>query len=201
MDDFSRELIRLDKDLLNISHFGLFVADSMESNDAKKALQMYAQAAIQNQMIEMSDVVKVIRAESIPEAEEFLSQGEDKMQKRKMEIEQQKGQAQAELLDKQEQYAKATHEREKELIILKEKERRTTDIQKQVILSMGFNENKDINENEIPDVLEVAQQGIDIMIKERKQLLDERKFEHQKVVDKKKLEIEDKKASKPAGTK
>lgn len=201
LDDFSREMIRLDKDMLSISHYGLFVTDSMKSNDVKKELQMFAHAAMQNQMIEMSDVVKVLRAESIPEAEEFLSRGEDRMQERKMQIEQEKTKGQMELLAKQEEISVAEHERNKEIIILKEKERRQTEIQKQVILSMGFNENKDINENQVPDILEVAKEGIEIALKQRKQALDERKLEHTIEHDNEKLEIERQKLSKSTNNK
>jgi hypothetical protein len=168
----------------------------MQANDVKQDVRLFANAAIQNQMLEMSDAIKVLRAESIPEAEEFLMVGEEKMQKRKMDIEERKISGQKELMAMEEENKKADHERAKELIILKEEENRKTEIQKQVILAMGFNEDKDIDNDNIPDVLEVATKGVELALKDRKQSLDERKFEHQKEVDKEKIKIENKKASK-----
>lgn len=196
LDDFSREMLRIDKDLLKLSKYGLFVADSMEANQIKEDIKVFAHAALQNQLLDTSDVVKTLRAESVPEAEEFLKAGEDNKQKKLKELEEAKTQGQMQLLERQEEFAQKSHDREKELIILKETERRKTEIQKQVILSLGFNENKDINENDIPDVLEVAQKALDITIKERKQKLDEQKFEHQKDVDQEKLALEKKKINK-----
>ena len=54
------------------------------------------------------------------------------------------------------------------------------DIQKQLILSMGFNEDKDLDKDGMPDVLEVAKFDLDANIKQRKQDLDEKKLEQQK---------------------
>ena len=67
------------------------------------------------------------------------------------------------------------------------------DIQKQVILSMGFNENKDLDKDGMPDVLEVAKFDLDANIKQRKQDLDEKKLEQQKKEHEDKKALEEKK--------
>ena len=67
------------------------------------------------------------------------------------------------------------------------------DIQKQLILSMGFNEDKDIDKDGMPDVLEVARFNVDADIKARKQDLDERKLEQQKKEHEDKKVLEEKK--------
>ena len=87
-------------------------------------------------------------------------------------------------------------QREKELIVLKEEERRKTEIQKQTILSLGFAEDKDVNDNDVPDVLEVAKFGVETKLKMQKQLLDAQKFEHQKKQDEEKNRLEEKKIKK-----
>ncbi len=61
------------------------------------------------------------------------------------------------------------------MIVLKETERRKTEIQKQTILSLGFAENKDTDDDGTPDVLEVAKFGVDADLKARKLVLDEGK--------------------------
>ena len=80
------------------------------------------------------------------------------------------------------------------------------DIQKQLILSMGFNEDKDIDKDGMPDVLEVARFNVDADIKARKQDLDERKLEQQKKEHEDKKVLEEKKikvqaSKKPTSTK
>jgi hypothetical protein len=67
------------------------------------------------------------------------------------------------------------------------------DLQKQAMLSMGFNEDKDMDQDGIPDVQEIYRDGIDADIKMRKQALDEKKFEEDKVQNKEKNKIENKK--------
>src|SRR5690606_7558852 len=71
------------------------------------------------------------------------------------------------------------------------------DLQKQTILSIGFNEDKDLDKDGIPDVLEVYTKGVDAEIKQRKQDLDEAKFkqsqkEHEDNVKLKQQEIKSK---------
>jgi len=95
---------------------------------------------------------------------------------------------------------------ERDMIILKAKEDRQTKKEVAAIGAMGFDPNKDQDDDGTPDVLEVAKFGVDANIKRRKLQqdddkldLDKDKFEHQKKVDKEKLEIDRKKASKPTG--
>jgi hypothetical protein len=155
-----------------------------------------AQAAMQNQQADLADIIKVIRSESVTEAEDLLevaqirkSEEAQASEQRRIEAEQQARQAIS--AEKQ-----IDREHEINVIITKEKERRKTVIQQQAILSMGFNEDKDMDQDTVPDVLEVAKYGVDAEIRQREQSLKEEQFRHQKNVDKEKLKIEDKKASK-----
>ena len=57
-------------------------------------------------------------------------------------------------------------------------------------MSMGFNEDKDVDRDGKPDILEVAQAGVDANIQVREQDLQEKKFKHQKEIDKEKISVE-----------
>lgn len=184
LDDMSMRMLSLDTELLDNSTYGIFVSNSSKAWDAKQAVQQLSQAAMQNQKAELSDVIKVIRAESVQEAEELLAVAEKNAQERSMAQESARSQALAEEAQKQREHEKQVWEHEKDLILLKETERRKTEIQKQTILSMGFNENKDMDGDGTPDVLEVAKHGLNANIQMRKQLLDESKFTHQLEQDK-----------------
>lgn len=188
LDDLSSKLLEIDTELLDNSTLGIFVSNSSKAWDAKQAVQQLSQAAMQNNKAELSDVIKVIRAESVQEAEELLAVAEKNAQERDMAMQNQKSLADSDAAEKQRAFIRETWEHEKELIILKEKERRETEIQKQLILSMGFDPNKDQDNDNIPDVLEIAKHGIDAQIKMRKQLLDETKF----AADTKQQEIDNK---------
>lgn len=208
LDDMSKHMLTVDSDLLDNSTYGLFIGNSSKASDAKQAVETLAQAAMQNQQADLADVMKVIRSESVTEAEEQLEAArmrklEEEQAVEKMRIQSEERARQAISQDRQEE-----RQHEKDMIVLKEKERRKTEIQKQTILSLGFNEDKDLDDDGEPDVLEVAKHGVDANIKERKQLLDEKKFAHQVQVDqqttdiaRKKLKIDEKKAQNSGKTK
>ncbi len=201
LDDFSREIIKVDKDLLSLSKFGFFVANSMDSVKVKEALNNLGLTAMQNQTIDMSDIVKIMKTDSITEAEELLEVAEERKRKETNAMEQQRLTHEKELKTLEDENAEKEHQRAKELVVLKAEEDRKTEIQKQTILALGFAENKDVNNNDVPDVLEVAKFGVDAELKIKKQKLDEDKFKHQKTQDKEKNTIEKKKLNKqPSGS-
>lgn len=207
LDDLSMKLLEIDSELLDNSTYGLFVSNSSKAWDAKQAVQQLSQAAMQNQKAELSDVVKIIRAESIQEAEELLAVAEKKAQERELQLAEQKNTFDAEQSEKQRRFLRETWKHDEDVIRIKEEERRKTEIQKQVILSMGFNTDKDMDRDGTPDVLEVAKHGIDANIRIREQNLAEAEFSHQKEQDivnnelaKEELIIKSKQANKKSKT-
>lgn len=193
LDDLSYQLLTTNPDLLDNSTYGIFVSNSSKAYDTKELIQQLAHAALQNQRADLSDVIKVYRSESIPEAEEMLVASEQRKTEEIQAMEKAKLEQAKELEALKQQENEREHEREKELIILKEEERRKTEIQKQAMFSLGFDENKDRDEDGIPDVLEVAKHGLNADVQNRKLSLEENKFVHQKEVDKEKLKLEEKK--------
>lgn len=202
LDDLSYELLTVDQDLLDNSTYGIFVSNSSKAHDAIELVQQLAHAALQNQRADLSDVIKVIRSESIQEAEELLESSEQRKTEEAQSVQREQMAMQQQLEANKEANAERQHERDKEIVILKEEEKRKTEIQKQTILSLGFNENKDMDNDGTPDILEVAKHGLNAEIQNRKVDLDEEKFAHQKEVDKEKIKLEKRKLNqKPSGAK
>lgn len=193
LDDLSNQLLNVDQGLLENSTLGIFVSNSSKAFDAKQLIENLAQAAMQNQAIELSDVIKVVRSEGVQEAEELLEAAEDKREARNQQAQIQQTQAEAEMEEKQRQHEKEQWKHEADMIILKEEERRKTELQKQAMLSIGFDPNKDEDNDGEPDIMEVYKHGLDTNIKTRKQNLEENKFQYQKELDKKKIALEEKK--------
>lgn len=193
LDDMSMHMLTIDKDLLANSRYGLYVANSAKAADAKRAVESLAQAALQNQRADLTDIIKVIKADSINEAEELLEAAQSKKdlqaimaEKRAADIEKQKRMAEQEDIE-------AEREHELDKIRLKEDLTTEREIQKQTILSLGFAKDQDVNKNNVPDVMEVAKFGVDTTLKTRKQNLDEQQFSHQQEMDEEKLKLEEKK--------
>ena len=196
LDDMSRELITMsgfDYDMLDNSTYGIFVSNSMKSHEALQMVQQLSHAALQNQRVELSDVIKIMRSESIQEAEELLQTAEANRIERDQSIQQQ-------TIQSQEQQAKAARDWEREKIMLEHDNnmeeitlKGEIDLQKQTILSVGFNEDKDFDKDGTPDVLEVYKTGKDVEIKQAKLELDREKLTQQKVEHKDKVDLETKK--------
>jgi hypothetical protein len=190
LDDLSQQLLQIDLGLLDASTFGLFVANSSKMWEAKQAVDQLSHAAMQNNKAELSDVIRVMTANSVQEAQEILSVAEIKAQKREQEL---IAMQQEELRKTQEQeqaFEAQKHEWEIEKIVTKERERRETELQKQAMLSIGFNVDKDMDKDGVLDVMEVYKKGIDADIKIKKQALDEAKHTHQVQQDGERNKIE-----------
>lgn len=202
MDDMTVAMFTTDPEMLPANSYGIFVSNSSKAEDAKLAVTNLAQAALQNQQADLTDIIKVIRSESIQEAEELLEAAQSRKAAQMQEqsraaLEDQRKARQEQAIENERAF-----QREKELIVLKETEKRKTDIQRQLIESTGFDQNKDEDEDGVPDVLEVAKFGVDAEIKKSKLALDRDKLDHQKAQDaaKNKLEEEKLKIQKQKGS-
>lgn len=193
LDDMSLQMLVIDYDLLENSTYGLFVSNSMKTAEALQKVEQLSHAAMQNQKIELSDVIKVMRSESIQEAEELLQIAETE----RMEREQQQAQSQQEAAADAEEKAKEFRREEwaHDIAFMERQEELKTEreLQKQTILSLGFNEDKDLDRDGVPDVLEVYKAGVDAEIKQSKIDLEKDKLAQKKKEHKDKVELENKK--------
>lgn len=178
LDDMSHEMLKLDKDMLDNESLGLFIEDSSVAEEGKQTIRQLAHAAMQNQKIELSDVLKVLKHESITEAQEELELAEEKRIEREQQEQEANRNNAIEVQDREDQRSEREHEQEKEIIVLKEEERRKTVIQQQAMLTVGFNEDKDVDKDGQLDVLEIANQGVDANIRIREQDRKEKETNH-----------------------
>jgi hypothetical protein len=193
MDDMSRAIIDLDLGLLNSTTIGLFIEDSMKAEETKDMLRNLTHAALQNQKVELSDVISVIKQPSIVEAEETLKLAENNRKEFEQNMQTQKIEAEKDMSEKARQFIREEHEMEKEKIILKEELRRETEIAKNAVMGASFNPEIDTDNDGVNDFLEILRDGKDFKIKMEKQRLEREKFEHDKQIDKAKVDIAKKK--------
>lgn len=215
LDDFTVELLKPDYDLLDQSTYGIVIDNSVKSNQILDTVVQLIQPAMQNQKIELSDVVKVLKAESVQEAEEILLKAEDDRKAYEQQVQQQQAQneqeAQRQKLEAQMQLVQAQNQAKMEQIRLQgeyDLRLKEMDLQRQTLLALGFSDQKDLNENKVPDVYEYMkmmleqyksnQKDRELDQKERKQRLDEESLAHKKDFDDKKLQLEKEKIQKMA---
>lgn len=195
MDDLTLKMFEVDAGLLDNSTLGIFVNNSSKAHEAIELVKQLAHAAQQNQTIDLSDVIKVVRTEGIQEAEEQLAASEERKREQVQRDNIAAIQEQGKNDEKAREFEREKMEFERETDLLIEDKKTERDLAKQAMLSIGFNENKDLDGDNIPDVLEIYNNAREMALKERKQGLDEEKFKHTKEHDKEKLKLEKKKVN------
>lgn len=205
LDDLSMRMLTVDQGLLAASTLGLFVSNSGKADNAKKAVEQLAQAALQNQQASLLDIVKIIRSESVTEVEELLTIAADKASEQAQAIEKQKMDGQDAISRREDQRVRDEWAHDLDMVDKKGEWDYKIKTKVAAMGAMGFDPNKDQDGDGEPDVLEVYKTGVDADIKMKKQALDEAKFGHQQKQDaignkqaEQKLKIDEKKANKPA---
>lgn len=195
------ELLRVTPEQLTHNGVGLYVTDSGQNQKYIDTMFNYGLSFAQNGgqgMTAISTLVmSLVGGASPQEVHKLIAIEEDKQNKRAQQAEQAQ-------LDSQERQTKMmvearedvqAHEIEK--IQVKAAEDRTTNIMTSTIDTMAWNEDKDVDKDGLPDIMEVAKHYLD----QSKFKLDIDKFEHQKEVDKENLVIDKKKANASKTTK
>ena len=89
-----------------LQDFGVYVGDSGKDDSMRQAVQQLSQAALQSGQISLLDVIKVMKADTMTEAEHVLERGMDEMKKqvemqKQQEQEMLQAQAQASMQEKE----------------------------------------------------------------------------------------------------
>ena len=193
LDDMSMRMLNLDVNLLDSTKLGLFIANSTKASEAMETLKQLSHAAMQNQKAELSDVLAVLRQDGIVEAEETLKVAEKNRKQEEAQMQENAARQQQELEKLKQAGVKQEHENEKEIVVLKETEKRKTVIAQSALTGMSFNPDADADNDGINDFLEVARDGVNADIERSKVQLEREKFEQSKFEHKDKMKLENKK--------
>lgn len=190
LDDMSQQILNLDADLLDNSTYGVFVTDSAKAEEAKEMIRQMAHAALQNQKVELSDVISIIRQEGIVEAEETLKAAEATRREFEQSMQQQQQQHEQQQQQALHEFAAQQHEMEKEKIVLKEEERRKTVVAQAAITGASFNPDADNDKDGVNDFIEMANKQLELNMKQQDLDLKVDALNHKKQIDEKKIENE-----------
>ena len=192
LDDMSIKTLNVDISLLDGATLGLFVENSGEAKEVRDAIMTLVHAAVQNQKIELSDVVSVIKESASQGAEEILKTAEKTRRENEQQSANQDRQFRAEEAEKARQHEKEVWKHEADMIVLKETERRETVIQAQAMLSVGFNEDKDFDKDGELDVMEIARNATEASIRISEENRKARELNHKIEDDKVKNQLTEK---------
>lgn len=191
LDDVSIAQLNPDYELFDNNTYGIFISDSPKIDDKIQNIQMLAQASLQAQKIELSDFLAIMGSTNLEEAKEILQVSEERKRKEQEAQMQQQQQMVQQQQQFQQQMQKEQNEFKMQFMIKQEELKKERELQKQAMLSLGFNEDKDLDKDGVPDVVELYKTGKDVDIKEKKLKLAERGLDlKEKALEQRQEEIE-----------
>ena len=193
LDDMSKHVLEVDQGLLSGNTLGLFLTDGTKADEAKQLLLSLTQPMLQNDKVDASDILAMVRTESVQESEEILKASELRNREREESIEREKIQAAKDLKESEQEFEREKWQKEADLILLKGELDNERVINSQLIESMGFNEDKDMDDDGVPDILELAKHALNESTQKSKLNLEREKFNHTKQQDKKRQYLEEEK--------
>lgn len=92
MDDLSTQIVTIDGDEFAEADYGLIVDNSQGSQELNSKLDMLAQAALQNQSLDFSAIMKLYGSASLAEKQRLIENNERQIQERNQQLQQQQAQ-------------------------------------------------------------------------------------------------------------
>lgn len=156
-DDLTRQFVEIDGEIYNDSDYGVYVTNSSREKLIKSKIESLAQIAMQQDKAGLSDMIKIFKATSTAQLEREIKQGEQEKERQQAEQFQQEQEtrrveAESVLQDKREEREWKSRENQLD---------RENNIDKAVVMATGFDEDKDRNNNNIPDVVEIGKQTLE----------------------------------------
>ena len=178
MDDAERILINIDSEIFCNSDFGVFMTDSAKDMKVLEDLKGLAQIALQSNRAKLSDMITILKSDSISEVENKIKLSEQEL------AQEQAQQGQDQLRANQEaENARLEFEYEKlDREDLNKELDRQNKIEIAQISSFIGQQDQDLDDNGVPDQLEIAK----LIQQDRMQ---EKEFKHEK--DMKQIDIKE----------
>lgn len=191
LDDAGIAAIQLDPNILLESKYYLFMENNSKQEKIIDIITQLAIAQSSSNQLEISAVGRFLQEEDLNSALELLKLGEADKHKKDMELEQTRAANENALQERKEAFEFTKLDIENKANIDEINKKGEWDVIKATVVGSGFAEDKDVNNNEVPDIVEIA-----------KSLLEEQKFKHQQMQDfvanklaERKLDIEEKKVA------
>lgn len=150
-DDMTRVFFEVDGNKFNDAEYGVFVTNTIRENQILETVKQLAQQALSSQQITLMDVVSVLQANSAAEAKKVLAESID----RQAQMMQEQSQMQQEQQMQLQQQMLEDKERDREMKKYEIDENNRTKIEVATLSAMGWDKGEDIDNNGVPDILEI----------------------------------------------
>ncbi len=165
LDDLSLSTLELTDTSLENADFGLFTSNAIKESTLFKDMKMLTQSMLQSGVATISDVIKLLKHDSIEDLENSIVAVEENRQA----MSQEQSMAQNE-------HAAQMQREQQDFEFEKQRRDHENKIELAKIDSFKFQMDQDINDNNVPDQLELAKFKSDVALKTRKLDLEEQKI-------------------------
>lgn len=184
LPDLSVSTLAIDgKDMID-SDFGVFITDSSKEHEMFKTLRAMSEGLLNTNRAKLSDLITLYDATSLQELKAAIKSSEKTMQEEQMQMQQQQIEAQKELQQSQQEFEMERQQKELDTKILVAQ-----------IQSFSRQQDQDLNQNKIPDQLEIEKFAASNAIEIERLNLEREKFERSSEQKDEDLEIKRNKAS------
>lgn len=183
LDDLSIQVLKITPDLFTNLDYGIFASNSGKDFELFNSIKALAQPLIQNDKANFSDIVALFKANSLQELEREVKQAERTAQERQQAELQNQQTLQQQMLEAQREEREDTQQHEKDL----QKQKDDAAMEREIIKATSWG--ADINQNQVPDVLEMSKFQHSAEMDKEKIKLEKEKLKHQKQKDQQELQI------------
>lgn len=195
------QVLQVTPDSIEHTDIGLFLQSSSNFERYAELMLQNAQAFAQNQgqgIVAVSQIIKDIVSKASPESiHKSIMIQEQKMHEQQQQLQDQTAQHQQQLQQMQMEAQKAEQDFQLQLVREKAELDRQTRVEVATISALGFSKDTDVNDNQVPDVIELASHAL----KEKKLELDIKKQKDDVRLKEEELKIKNKVANKPKSSK
>lgn len=182
LDDLSIQTLEVPSESLVNSDIGVFVSNSTKDTDVFHQLKGLAQPLLQNDKARFTDIIKLLKSDSIRDLEMTIMKSEKRLQQEQLE----QIRAQQESQQAAQQMAFQAKQMDIEATKQLQAQKDAAAMERELVKSFSWNEDKDINDNLVPDVLEVEKFREELKFK-REELQQEKEENRKERESKEKL--------------
>lgn len=168
LDDMTTALLEITPGELNNADFAVFVSNSPKDNQLFEALKANAAELMRTGMAKFSDIISLYEVSSVQELKNRIIAAEKTAERLQQEQQQQEIQA-------QQQVQQMKSDTEMEIAVMNNE----TKIKVAEIQSFSFQKDQDVNDNQVPDQLEIQKLRANIELKNRELDIKDRQVDVQ----------------------
>jgi len=152
VNDIETAILEVDGTEFDDTNYNVFVTDSIKDARIKQKLEGLAQIALQQEKVNLSDLIKIYKSESISEIEGEIVSSESEFEQKQIAAVEQAQKVEQAAADKTEAWEREQHEDN----LMDKQLDRENKLKVETVKAMGFSQDTDINDNQVPDVLEYS---------------------------------------------